>query len=175
MREHVCDCFFQINHKYYAYIIAYVCCLCVWPISFLHNFIFMNVAILTMFVSRKGETSMSAWFTIAYGSFLPPSLSLSLSLFYLFSFSIRLPLFYVSAIVIKSVRRTEWGLLQLSLPRIVPPSLFNALAVRRSLLSYRPSIPPPVIRPSVSPLRVTLFSTTRPPFPRHCSYVMKRA
>lgn len=73
-------------------------------------------------------------------------ISLSLSLL----FSIYLPLFYVSAIVIKSVRRTGRGLLQLPPPRIVPPSvsltLSSALAVRR------PRLPVPLSQQRYAPL-----------------------
>lgn len=127
-----------------------------WLIFFLHKLAFTNVAILAISLHprvSKGEASTSAWSTIAHGS-------LSLSFIqHLSSSLLRLSHRHK----VSQAHGTRFAATTLHSALFLHPSLPNALAVRHPRLSYRSSIPPrPVVRPSVSPLRVTLSSVAAP-------------
>lgn len=157
-----------INHKYLLCLfITYVIHIYAY---FLTNILSTDIAVLVISLHPRFVNegrNFDVCMILVHGS---------LSLF--ISFSIRLPLFYVSAIVIKSARRTGRGLLQLpSTPHCFSNRLFPMHSRSATLVS--PTVSPSpllVVRPSVSPLRVTLSSAAHfPAFPRHCPYVMKRA
>lgn len=146
---------------YYAHITArclYIYIYIVRPMSFPRKF--ANVAILAVSRSRLAGEGRS--FNVCM---IHDRTQISLTL----SSSSRLPLFYVSAIVIKSAGRTGRGLLQLlsTFPRSVslqrtrgPLPPFFHFPLSSTLLCI---IPYPLLRCPLSPV------------PRHCPYVMKRA